>query len=171
MQFRFSPHSFHDKNDLIRENAVRSVVVLRPEVPLEALPALLALARSTDNPRTLAVVAHGLARCIGRSPDALKALEDLLSDSSVAKRRIATQAVGSAKVDHVAIVEKLRAMLDDPDRSVALDAIGSLGMIGPAAIAARSVLERIASANADSEMSQAARLALSRIDARPMPPR
>jgi hypothetical protein len=40
-------------------------------------------------------------------------------------------------------------MLDDPDRSVALDAIGSLGMIGPAAIAARSVLERIASANAD----------------------
>jgi hypothetical protein len=62
-------------------------------------------------------------------------------------------------------------MLDDPDRSVALDAIGTLRMIGPDANAARSELQRIASANADSEKSQAARLALSRIDAPLVPPK
>src|SRR5256885_12160275 len=77
---------FDDANPRIRQNAVRSVISLKPQIPPETLPALIRLASDTD--QTLATIAmFGVARFAETAPDAVQALKALFSPKQSLSRR------------------------------------------------------------------------------------
>ncbi|HLI84085.1 MAG TPA: HEAT repeat domain-containing protein [Bryobacteraceae bacterium] len=155
---------FHDPDTRVRANVARAVAGLRPSIPPEALRELLPLVHDTD--RTVQDVAiYGITRSVPQSPEARKALLEVLSEGDVAVKADALKDVGFVRLQDSAIIEKLRQLLSDKDRSVVLAAIVALDYAGPAAAPARPELQKMAAGDgADRELAKAAAAALASID-------
>lgn len=149
--------------DSTRLNVVRVVAGLRPSIPPEALRELLPLLHDPD--RTVQDVAiYGVTRSVPQSPDARKALLDVLNGGDVGLKVDALKDVGFVGLRDPAIIEKLRQLLSDKDRSVILAAIVALDYAGVAAAPARAELERIQTDPSDPELSRAAASVIAKID-------
>lgn len=154
---------FHGPDAPVRENVIRAVVALRPSIPPQALRELLPLIRDPD--RTVQDVAiYGITRSAPQSPEALKALLDVLSEGVAALKVDALKDIGLMRLQDPAIIGKLKQLLSDKDRAVVLGAIVALDYAGPAAAPARAELERIHQNSPDPEVAKAAASAIAKID-------
>jgi hypothetical protein len=155
---------FDDANPRIRQNAVRSVISLKPQIPAEALPALIRTASDTD--QALAAIAmFGVARFAETAPDAVQALKALFSpQKAISIRRAVVRAVGQAKVSQPDIVEEVRRALGENDSELTRNAVTALREIGPPAIGAAADLRQLLSTSTDAEMREAIKSALSHIE-------
>lgn len=154
---------FHDADARVRENVIRAVAGLRPSIPPQALRELLPLIRDPD--RTVQGSAiYGITRSVPRSPDARKALLDVLSEADAAVKVDTLKDIGFVRLQDPAIIGKLRQLLSDKDRSVVLGAIVALDYAGAAAAPARAELERFQRDLSDPELAKAAASVIAKID-------
>jgi HEAT repeat protein len=155
---------FTDQNQRVRENAIRSIAVLRPQVPREALTPLLSVVRDGDLVVASAAI-YGVARFSGTSSVAVSELASLLSsDHPVQIRRAVIQSIGQERLDNPELITKLAEVLGDKDRDLVKTTIGALARIGPAAAVVSPALKSVADSEGDKELSSAAAGLLSRLE-------
>jgi HEAT repeat protein len=153
---------FDDQNSRVRDNARRSIAILRPEVPAEAVPALLRVVGLGEAPPE-AVVALALVRCSRYSPDAQQRMADLMSAAKpIETRRTVIVAIGQAGTPDPILVGKLREALED--RRLVLDALRSAAALGRGAVGLRAAIIKLAAGDPTEEISKAATTALKRIE-------
>jgi hypothetical protein len=165
---------FHDGNSLVRENSIRAIVSLRPEIPAESLEPLIALTHGTaqkDDQKMAAIATYGVARFAKTSPKALEELVNLMSpEQAIEIRSAAVRSLDNAGLAHPGILARLgeilagngvkpKASIDD--RELVRRALTVVAHLGPAAAPLRLQVEQIAVENMD--LSQHARSALLRI--------
>jgi hypothetical protein len=152
---------FDDRNPRVRANAIRSIAILRPDVPSEAVPVLLRIIGDGTAPPD-AIAALALVRCSPRSSDAQRRIADLMSTKKpIETRRAVVVAIGNAGVSDPVLVSKLGEALED--RELLRDALRAVAALGRGAVALRAAVNRLA-VDAEEEISKAATTALKRID-------
>ncbi|PYV45245.1 MAG: hypothetical protein DMG06_03195 [Acidobacteria bacterium] len=173
---------FRDRNKTVRENSIRAVVSLQPEIPSESLEHLLALAHGGVEPSTektsysdqtvtdLAV--HGIARFAKTSPMAANELASFLDSSDAVEMRLAAvQSVERFGLNQPVIVARLGEILDEfggkvldgnggPKQELVRRTLSAIATLGPAALSLRPNVQRIT----DKDLSMEVRSALSRME-------
>lgn len=92
---------FRDQNQRVRENAIRAIVSLRPELPTEAVSPLLKAARDEDLEVARAAI-YGVARFAKTSSVAVSELATMLSsDQRLQIRRAVIQSIGLERLDEI----------------------------------------------------------------------
>lgn len=124
----------HDPAKRIRENSVRTLALLQPDIPPEAVSVLI---KTLDNPeRDLAsLAAYGLVLVAGKNAEARNALFDLLSLSSPKQKQLlAIGAIGAAHSQNEALVQALGEFLLSPQPDLASASVHSIANCGPPCI-------------------------------------
>ncbi len=156
-------HSHDDKDTSVRENVVRALAGIRPSFPPEVLRELLPLIHDPDWTVQDAAI-YGITRSVPQSPEARKAILDVLSEADVAVKVDTLKDISFMRLQDPAIIARLGQLLSDRDRSVVLAAIVALDYAGVAAAPARGELERIQRDSSDAELARAAASAIAKID-------
>lgn len=165
---------FHDGNSLVRENSIRAIVSLRPEIPDESLEPLIALthgAAQIEDQKMAAIATYGVARFAKASPKALDELVNLLSpEQAIEIRSAAVRSLENAGLVHPVILMRLGEILAGngvkpeasiDDRELVRQTLTVVAHLGPAAASLRPQVEQIAVEH--KHLAQEARSALLRL--------
>ncbi|MEW5976793.1 MAG: hypothetical protein AB1898_13400 [Acidobacteriota bacterium] len=137
----------------LKENALWVIVSIRPEIPGEALEALLDLARGEDG-KMAAIAVSGVGWFARTSPRALNELIDLMGpEHAVQIRSAAVRSLEDTGLAEPVVLMRLREILEGngtkpqapaDDRELVRQTLRLVALLGPAAALLRPQVEQIA---------------------------
>jgi hypothetical protein len=140
---------------------VTAIVNLKPTIPDASLNPLVEILQDSDT-QIVRLAATGLTSFCATSPDAAKALSQLLDDSLKLRKLSGVEAFSTGSCTSEVVLAALGRGLAEGDKEVVLATIQTVGRLGPPGSRFRSDLERIVETHPDSSITSAAISALQR---------
>lgn len=151
-------HAKNDSFERIRGNSIRTLVDLKPNIPNEVFSFLVGVMKGYDD--NLAVLAtYGVARRASPGSEAEELLSEALSQrKSIGRKKAAINALLYGGVTDPLLMNRLGAVLNDPDPSVVKIALNVISHLGTRAIEPnRQQLSSLASSSQDAEIAAVAK--------------
>jgi hypothetical protein len=146
----------------VRENIVRTIAVLRPNIP-DLSPEPLIQMQSEARQQTVQAASVALVRLGAKSPLALQAVKKSMSAGAQEVRLTIVDTIGYYKLADEGSLSVLAAGLQDKNSRIVLAAIRSIERIGSPASVFKKGLEEIIKTHTDTQVVAAATSALPRI--------
>jgi len=144
----------HDPVKRIRENSMRTLALLQPQIPSNAVRVL---SENLNNPeRDLAeLAAYGVVRAADYNADAMATILDLLSPASPRDKQML--AIGALVTRNKVLIAKLGELLSSPQPEIAKAALKTIAKNGILAIRANhEQIERVAAETQEPEQKRLA---------------